>query len=55
MNTYLLIAVFSTVALTLSGVSALINPGPLKLLAFMLFTIAATLNWMAFSRRKQTS
>ena len=48
----LLIAVLSTVAAALSAVSAVIAPSPLSVLAFAGFTIASTLNWVAFSKRK---
>jgi len=48
----LLVAILSTIAAALSGGSAAINPSPLKLLAFSLFTVAATLNWIVFSKRR---
>jgi tRNA A37 threonylcarbamoyladenosine synthetase subunit TsaC/SUA5/YrdC len=46
----LLIAILSTVAAALMAGSAAINPSPLKLLTFALFTVTATLNWIAFSK-----
>ena len=48
----LLIAILSTIAAALMAGSAAINPSPLKLLAFALFTVAATLNWIVFSKRR---
>jgi|TARA_B110000305_G_scaffold65627_1_gene73367 hypothetical protein len=48
----LLIAILSTIAAALMAGSAAINPSPLKLLAFALFTVAATLNWIEFSKRR---
>ena len=47
----LLIAILSTIAAALSAGSAAINPSPLKLLAFACFIVAATLNWIVFSKR----
>ncbi len=52
MNQDLLIAILSTIAMMLSGGSAMIAPKPLNLIGFALFTIAATLNWVEFSKRK---
>lgn len=48
----LLIAILSTIAAALMAGSAAINPSPLKLLALALFIIAATLNWIVFSKRR---
>lgn len=48
----LLIATLSTIAAAFSAASAAINPSPLSLLAFGLFTVAATLNWIAVFKRK---
>jgi hypothetical protein len=47
----LLIAILSTIAAALMAGSAAMNPSPLKLLAFALFIVAATLNWIVFSKR----
>lgn len=48
----LLIAIFSVIAAALMAGSAAINPSPFKLLAFALFTVAATLNCIELSKRK---
>ncbi len=47
-NHYFLIAFLSTIAVAFSGGSAFLSPSSLKLIAFAGFTIAATLNWVAF-------
>lgn len=48
----LLIAILQTIAAASFAGSAAINPSPLKLLAFACLTVAATLNWIAFSKRR---
>jgi len=53
MSQYLLIAILSTIAMILAGGSVMIAPNPLNLIGFALFTIATTLNWVQFSKRKQ--
>ena len=47
----LLIAILSTIAAALSGGAAVIGSSPIGLVAFALFTVAATLNWVEFSKR----
>ena len=47
----LLIAILSTIAAALSGAAAVIGSSPIGLVAFALFTVAATLNWVEFSKR----
>ena len=51
---YLLIATLSTIAAACSAGSAIIDPSPISLVAFALFTVAATLNWIEFSKRRLT-
>ena len=48
----LVVAILSTIAAAFSAGSALLDPSPISLLAFALFTVAATLNWIAVSKRK---
>ncbi|MFT4548876.1 MAG: hypothetical protein ACI9MB_002844 [Verrucomicrobiales bacterium] len=48
----LLIAILSTIAAAFSTGSAVIDPSPLSLLAFVGFTVASTLNWIVFSKRR---
>ena len=46
----LLIAILSTVAATLAAGSAILDRSPLSLLAFVLFAVASTLNWVQVSK-----
>ena len=47
----LLVAILSTIAAALSGGAVVIGSSPIRLAAFALFTVAATLNWVEFSKR----
>ena len=49
----LLIAVLSTIAAIFSAGSAVIDLSPLSLLAFALFIVASTLNWIQFIKPSQ--
>lgn len=53
-NRSLLIAFLSTIAAAFSGGSAVIDPSPIALVAFALFTVAATLNWIEFLKRRRS-
>lgn len=46
----LLIAILSTIAAAFAAGSAILDPSPLSLLAFALFAVASTLNWIQVSK-----
>ena len=48
----LLIAILSTIAVVFSWISAVLNSSPISSLALALFTVASTLNWIEFSKRR---
>ena len=49
---WLATAILSTIAVVLSGAYATLNPTTLKTIALVLFTIACTLNWVEYTKRR---
>ena len=49
---WLATAILSTIAILLSGASAILNPTTLKVIALVLFTVACTLNWVEYTKRR---
>lgn len=47
---WLLIAILSTIAAAFAGGSAILDPSPISLSAFALFTVGSTLNWIQVSK-----
>lgn len=49
---WLATAILSTIAVALSGAYATLNPTTLKTIALVLFTVACTLNWVEYTKRR---